>query len=107
MATYQQGSTNEVPGDTNAKAVPAVFVTGLNPPTHGRDGVAFTLHALGSGFAAGSVLNYDGVDKATTVNSATDVSASITEVGGNAARAVPVVVKSGNGFATPAAFPVT
>jgi hypothetical protein len=107
MATYQQGSRNEVPGDTNAKAVPAVFLTGLTPPTHARDGVAFTLHALGVGFAAGAVLNYDGVDKATTVNSATDVSASITEVAGNTARAVPVLVKSGPGYSTPAAFSVT
>jgi hypothetical protein len=107
MATYQQGSTTEVPGDTNAKAVRAVFVTGFSPASHGRDGVAFPLHALGSGFAAGAILNYGGVDQPTTVNSPTDVSASITEVAGNAARAVPVIVKSGTGYSTPAAFPVT
>ena len=107
MAIYLQGSTTEVPGDTNAKAVPAVFLAGFNPVTHGRDGVAFTLHALGSNFAAGAILNYDGADKATTVNSAGDVSASITEVAGNAARAVPVFVKSGNGYTTPLSFPVT
>jgi hypothetical protein len=107
MATYSQSGTTEVPGDTNAKAVPAVFLSGFTPPAHGRDGVAFTLHALGAGFAAGAVLNYDGVDKATTVNSATDVSASITEVAGNTARAVPVFVKAGNGYSTPAAFSVT
>src|SRR5262249_52965642 len=107
MATYNQGSTNDVAGESNARAAAAVWLTGFTPASHARDGVAFTLHGLGSGFLAGAVLNYDGVDKATTVVSATDVSASITEVAGNAARNVPVIVKAGNGFSTAQPFPVT
>jgi hypothetical protein len=107
MATYNQGSSNDVAGESNARAVPAVWATGVNPATHARDGVAFTLHALGSGFAAGSVLNFDGVDKATTVVSPTDVSASITLLGTEAVRTAPVVVKSGNGVSSPVPFSVT
>ena len=107
MATYNQGSTNEVPGDTNAKAAAAVWQTGLNPATHARDGISFQLHVLGAGFAAGAAINFDGVDKATTVNGPTDVSCGILLAAGEQARSAPVFVKSGNGYSTPAPFKVT
>ena len=106
MPTYTQAGNNEVAGFTNAAAVPAVFLTSLNPASHARDAVAFTLHALGSGFGAGAVINFDGTDRATTVVGPGEVTASITLTGG-AARLVPVTVKSGNGYSTPRDFAVT
>lgn len=107
MATYNQGSNNEVPGDTNAKAVAAVWATSINPTTHARDSVQFTLTVNGAGFIAGSVIEFDGVNKTTTVVSPTQVTCPVTLAGAEAVRSAPVRVKAGNGFSTPVPFAVT
>jgi hypothetical protein len=109
MATYNRDGTNTfVAGESNARAATAVYASSLTPASHARDGVAFTLHALGKGFSVGAaVINFDGVDQATTVVSDGDVSASLTLPAGSQARSAPVVVKAGNGFSTPLPFAVT
>jgi hypothetical protein len=109
MATYNRdGTTTFVAGESNARAATAVWLASLTPATHARDGVAFTLHALGKGFAVGAaVINFDGADQPTTVVSDGEVTASITLAAGSQARTAPVLVKAGNGFATPIPFAVT
>ena len=107
MPTYTPSGSNDVAGESNARAVAAVFLTGLTPATHARDNTPFTLHALGAGFAAGSVMNVDGVDQATTVVSAGEVTASITLAPALQPHTAPVLVKSGNGYSTPAPFAIT
>jgi hypothetical protein len=107
MATYTQSGSNDVAGESNARAAAAVWLTGLTPATHARDNTPFTLHALGAGFVAGSVMNVDGIDQATTVVSPGEVTASITLAPALQPHAAPVVVKAGNGYSTPAAFAIT
>lgn len=107
MPTYTPGGNDYVAGESNARGVPAVWLTSINPTTHGRDAVQFTLTVDGSGFAAGSVVNFDGNDKTTTVVSPTQVTAPVTLTGGQQPRTAPVVVRSGNGYSSPAPFVVT
>lgn len=107
MDNWTQSGHTFVAGESSARAVRAVWLTGLTPASHARDNTPFTLHALGSGFVAGAVLNVDGVDYATTVVSDGEVTASVTLAPALQAHVAPVLVKAGNGYSSPASFPIT
>ena len=56
---------------------PLPVITVLSPTSATAGGPAFTLNVTGSGFAAGAKLQWNGADRATTVVSATQLTAAI------------------------------
>jgi hypothetical protein len=63
---------------TFAAIAPAPVLTSLDPGSVVAGGAAFTLRALGSGFTAASVVQFNGVSRATTFVSAGEVTTAVT-----------------------------
>lgn len=57
---------------------PVPAITALNPTSVAAGGPAFTLIVTGTGFVQGSVVRFNGQDRATTYLSATEIRAAIT-----------------------------
>jgi len=64
---------------TQPAAQPAPTITNLNPNLAAVGGPAFTLIVTGTNFGAGSIVRWNNVDRTTTVDSATQLTASIPE----------------------------
>lgn len=62
---------------TQPAAQPAPTITNLNPNMATAGGPAFTLIVTGTNFGAGSIVRWNNADRTTTVDSATQLSASI------------------------------
>jgi len=72
-------------------------VTSLVPNTAEIGDPAFTLHVHGTGFKAGDVIVFAGVDEPTTVVSATELTTGVNMPLWVGPDSVPVLVKSSNG----------
>jgi hypothetical protein len=73
-------------------------VTALDPATVAIGAPSFTLHVHGSGFAAGSVIVFNGYDEPTTVVSATEVTTGVNMAVWTApSLPLPVTVRNGDG----------
>jgi hypothetical protein len=62
---------------TQPAAQPAPTITSLNPNLAAAGGPAFTLTVTGTNFVAGSIVRWNNSDRMTTVDSATQLTASI------------------------------
>src|SRR5215510_3045621 len=62
---------------TQPAAQPAPTITNLNPNLAAVGGPAFTLIVTGTSFCAGSIVRWNNADRTTTVDSATQMTASI------------------------------
>ena len=106
MPTYPGPTT---PGESNARAVRGGIpppLTTLTPPTVAAGAANFTLHCLGAGFGADAIITMNGVDKATTVVSDTEVTTPVN-MAGVVAGPIPVAVRNGRDISAPLTFTVT
>jgi Divergent InlB B-repeat domain/Protein of unknown function (DUF1573) len=94
----------------NATSAPAPVTSSLSPSTVGAGSPSFTLTVNGSGFAAASVVRWNGTDRATTYVSATQLRAVITSTDVARARSLPVAVYTpapGGGTSGAQSFTIT
>jgi len=116
--TAQVTVFNPAPGGGTSSAVtftvtapnPAPAVTSLSPTSAVASSAAFNLTVNGTGFISGSVVRWNGGDRATTFVSATQLTASITAADIATAGTVPVTVFNpapGGGTSNAATFMVT
>ena len=96
---------------TPPSGVPApvlMLITSLSPSSAQAGGAAFTLLVTGSGFVSGSVVQWAGSDRSTTVVSATQLQAAILagDLAGSA-RTVLVTVRSGTVVSNSLSFTIT
>jgi len=85
---------NAVRGPAFSTDGPPPTVTSLNPTTVVLGAPNFTLHVIGTGFHAGSVINFAGFDEPTTLVSPTEVTTGVDMSMWHGADAVPVFVRS-------------
>lgn len=81
--------------------VPPV-VTALEPDTAAIGDPSFTLHVLGTGFDAQSVIVFAGQDEPTTLVSPTEVTTGVNMAVWLGPDALPVLVRNGDGTASDA-----
>jgi hypothetical protein len=87
------GTSNAVTFTINAIATnPLPTVTLLQPSSVAAGSAAFPITVNGTGFAAGAIVNFNGVSRATTVISATQLTAAILASDVATAGNVPVTV---------------
>jgi len=96
---------------TPPSGVPApvlMLITSLSPSSAQAGGAAFTLLVTGSGFVSGSVVQWAGSDRSTTVVSATQLQAAILagDLAGSA-RTVLVTARSGTAVSNSLSFTIT
>jgi len=94
---------------TPSPSVPApVSITSLSPSSAQAGGAAFTLLVTGSGFVSGTVVQWVGSDRSTTVVSATQLQAAILagDLAGSA-RTVLVTARSGSVVSNSLSFTIT
>jgi predicted outer membrane repeat protein len=116
-ATDQRGVTRPkgVSCDTGAvevaPALPAPTITSLDPASATAGGPAFTLRVLGTNFANGTVVLFNGAPKTTTFISTTELQAAISAADIAAAGVAPVVAQQapidGGAASGPANFTIT
>jgi len=75
--------------------VPLPTVGSLTPATAALGAAAFTLHVIGTGFTAGSVIQRNGGDVPTTFVSATELTTPVS-MAGAVVGPVPVSVRTGD-----------
>jgi hypothetical protein len=108
-AIYEEGGIN----DQALKAIGGAIVgatpvlTSLNPATAVHGGADVTLHCLGSGFTATSVINFNGGNEATTFVNAGDITTLVKPSLVGQAIAVPVSVLNGVLASQPKTFTFT
>jgi len=88
------GSSTPVPFTINLGTYPVPTVTSIFPTTAVAGSLPFQMTATGSDFAPGAVLNFNGVAKATTVTSTTNLYATISTADIGAAGTVQVTVSN-------------
>jgi hypothetical protein len=96
--------------DRPLQPAPVPVAGSLSPATAITGSPALTLTVNGSGFAASSVVRWNGADRTTTVVSATQLTAAITAADLASARSVPVTVFTpapGGGTSNKVTFTVT
>lgn len=76
-ATHSASGSPVVNQQVNASGNPAPSLTTVSPSSVAAGSGAFTLTVTGSGFGSGSVVRWNGADRATTFVSATQVTAAI------------------------------
>lgn len=89
------GGAGQRPAIGNGATVAAPVLTSLNPATAVHGAAAFVLHAIGTGFTQNCVINFNGVDLPTQLNSATDLSAVVDGTLVAAAGTAVAFVKNG------------
>jgi hypothetical protein len=104
------GPSNALPFTVNLGTYPVPNLTFLSPTTITAGSLPFQLIAGGTQFAPGAVLEFNGVAKATTVLSTTNLSATISTADISAAGTVQVTVNNptpGGGPSAPMSFVIT
>jgi Divergent InlB B-repeat domain len=94
----------------NVTPAPAPVASSLSPSTTVAGSSGFTLTVNGSGFAAASVVRWNGADRTTTYVSATQLKAAITSTDVATAGALPVAVYTpapGGGTSGAQSFTIT
>src|SRR3989442_3857641 len=89
---------------------PVPTTTGLSPATAAAGGPAFTLTVTGTNLVAGSVVRWNGADRATTYVSATQVTAAIpaTDIAvAGTAQVTAFNPAPGGGISNPQTFTIT
>jgi hypothetical protein len=106
---YEQGAINDQAlkaiGGAITGAMPVL--TSLNPATAAKGSADLTLHCLGSGFTANSVINFNGGNEPTTFVNAGDITTIVKPSLVSIAIAVPVVVVNGVLSSAPKTFTFT
>jgi hypothetical protein len=104
--TYAVVVTSPTPGGgasntSNFVVTPAPTITSLSPNTAVAGGASFLLTVTGSNFTASSVINFNGVALATTLVSATQLTATVPASAITTAGTMPVTITtSGTGGTT-------
>jgi hypothetical protein len=101
------GSSPSLPFTVNLGVYPVPTLSFIYPSTAISTSLPFTISASGTNFAPGAVLNFNGVPKATTVNSSQNVWASISTADISAPGTVQVTVSNpapGGGPSAPLPF---
>jgi hypothetical protein len=80
-------------------------VSALTPSTVVVGAAAFTLHVIGSGFAEGDVVQWDGAPVATTFVSDTELTTPIASP--TSAASIAVAVQGAGGLSNALTFPIT
>jgi len=105
MATYNaDGTTDFVPGESNARAVTAVWLTSLEPAAAALGDPPFTLHVHGSGFIPDAVIVWNGGDETTTVVSDTELTTEVDMSTATTAMPIPVEVRTADGVSNGLTF---
>jgi len=104
MSEYTEAGSDFVAGESNARAVAAVWLTTLTPATARVGDASFTLHCLGDGFGADAVISWNGADEPTTVVSPTEVTTAVNMLTATTPMPIPVLVRSRNGYSESRTF---
>jgi len=110
QSTDQSCSGFKVPARPAPTSNPVPVVTSLSPSSAVAQGPGFTLTVNGSGFVASSVVRWNGVNRATTFVSSTQIRAGISSADNALAGSVPVSVFTptpGGGTSNMASFTIT
>jgi hypothetical protein len=94
----ENASINEPPGSNLGAPVappPAPVIEALDPDEVELGTADLVMHVHGTGFAADSVVSFDGADAATTFVSETEVTAGVSPAAYDVAGVVPVLVRTG------------
>lgn len=104
------GPSAERPFTIEPPPNPVPTITSLAPSTAVAGGAGFTLVVDGTGFVAGTVVRWNGANRATTVVSATQVSMPVTAADIATPGNAPVTVFNpapGGGLSAPSPFTIT
>jgi hypothetical protein len=104
------GPSNALPFTVNLGTYPVPTLNSIYPTTIIATSLPFTISASGSNFAPSAVLNFNGVAKATTVNSSQNVYATISTADISTPGTVQVTVSNpapGGGPSAPQPFVIT
>jgi hypothetical protein len=102
------GGTSNAVSFTISNILPTI--SSINPTTATAGGPAFTLAVAGTNFVTGSIVRWNGADRATTFGSSTQLTAAIPASDIAAPGTANVTVSNpapGGGVSTPATFTIT